>query len=413
MRIKHCFILLCLLLVAGHARAQEIRDRFHVNFKANSASLDPAFADNARQLDGIIELLNRIDEDASVRLVSVLFRGTCSLEGNQQLNQRLSGNRTDALEQYVRSRVQIPEESILRSDDCFPWEELKAWTESSDLPQKDSVLDIIAREARQVPYNKSDATIDERILMLVDLEGGRVWARIREEQFARMRQAGVEIISYRETPAAEPKAEAPVQTPEPQQEAAPEAVPIPPVFVPVEVALPRKDFEPRMHLKTNVIGWGMAMANIAAEFDLCRHWSISVPFYYSPLDYFTQDLKFRILAFYPELRYWTADRNDGFFANGHLGLAYHNFAFNGDYRYQDHNGTTPALGGGIGAGYRLPLTRHWSVEFAAGIGAYRVHYDRFFNLPDGKLIDTTRKTWFGLDQLSISFGYAFEKEKGR
>ncbi len=38
-----------------------------------------------------------------------------------------------------------------------------------------------------------------------------------------------------------------------------------------------------------------------------------------------------------------------------VGLAYYNFAFNGKYRYQDHLRQTPALGGGLSIGYRLPL----------------------------------------------------------
>lgn len=183
------------------------------------------------------------------------------------------------------------------------------------------------------------------------------------------------------------------------------------MFEPVAVAFPTA-FSSRMHLKSDLVGWGLAMANIAAEFDLCPHWSISVPYYYSRTDYFARDLKFRLLGFRPELRYWTSDRNDGFFAGAHLGAAWYNFAFKGEYRYQDHNSTTPAWGGGIGAGYRHPLSRRWSVEFALGAGVYHAYYDRFFNMPDGKFIDSVRKAWFGLDQISISVGYAFDKKEG-
>lgn len=81
---------------------------------------------------------------------------------------------------------------------------------------------------------------------------------------------------------------------------------------------------------------------------------------------------------------------------------YYNFAINGDYRYQDHNRRSPAIGGGVSVGYRLPISRNnrWRMEFSLGAGVYSLHYDKFHNTPrtkDGLLVESVKKTYWGID----------------
>jgi hypothetical protein len=162
----------------------------------------------------------------------------------------------------------------------------------------------------------------------------------------------------------------------------------------------------------------MAIANIAGEVDLAKHWSFTLPIYYSAWDYFKATVKFRTFAVQPEFRYWPSAENNGFFTGAHFGLAYYNFAFNGAYRYQDHNRNTPSIGGGISVGYRLPISKSspWQVEFSVGAGVYSRHYDKFHNTPrtkDGLIIETVRKPYWGIDQAAVSVSYSFDlKKKG-
>ena len=100
-----------------------------------------------------------------------------------------------------------------------------------------------------------------------------------------------------------------------------------------------------MYVKTNLVGLGMLMGNLGVEFDLGRYLSLSIPVYYSALDYFSPTVKFRTFAAQPELRVWPMTNEDGLFIGAHAGFAYYNFAFGGDWRYQDHDGTSPTLGG--------------------------------------------------------------------
>lgn len=176
------------------------------------------------------------------------------------------------------------------------------------------------------------------------------------------------------------------------------------------------NFIPQLHLKSNIPALGLAIANVAVEVDFAKHFSFAMPTYYSAWDYFKSTTKFRTFAVQPEIRYWFSPNNNGFFTGAHFGLFYYNLAFDGLYRYQDHNRNTPSIGGGASIGYRLPIDKknRFKMEISVGAGVYNVHYDKFYNTPntnDGLLIESVKKTYWGLDQATISLVYSFNLNK--
>jgi hypothetical protein len=53
------------------------------------------------------------------------------------------------------------------------------------------------------------------------------------------------------------------------------------------------------------------------------------------------------------------------------------------------------------------------LEFSLGGGIYKLHYDIFHNQPNGQLVDTRQRTFYGIDQASVAFAYRFDwKKKG-
>lgn len=177
---------------------------------------------------------------------------------------------------------------------------------------------------------------------------------------------------------------------------------------------PKEEHNPDRHfyLKTNLPAWALLLFNIEGEADICHNLSFSLSVYYSGLDYFRHNLKFRTLTFMPELRYWPRSENDGFFVGAHFGLSYYNIALSEAHRYQDHDGKTPAVGGGLTIGYRLPLRNpRWKMEFSAGAGIYSLDYDIFDNRRNGKLLDRRKRTFYGLDRVAVSLCYTFGKVK--
>ena len=418
MRIDiYCVILILLLLGAGVAHSQESRTEICVYFRVNSTVIDSAYSDNAARMQEIIDFLRTIRQDSTINIVEVSFCGAASPEGSDQLNRKLARGRLTALERLIRKEMDIPDSLITRNDSYIPWDYLKSQIEDSELIRKDEVIAILNEESLLVDYHHPNTHIDNRIVKLKQLDNGKVWQQMNILFFGRMRNACAVFVTYKKElpPVQEPVIipDTIVAEPEPVIEVAPDTTAV------VETIVPEvEEWSRKLHLKTNAIGLGMGIANVAAEIDLAKHWSFALPIYYSAWDYFKTTIKFRTAAIQPEFRYWLSENNDGFFAGAHFGLAYYNFAFDGDYRYQDHNRETPAIGGGVSVGYRMPISKNnrWRVEFSLGAGVYSNHYDKFHNTPDtkdGLMIESIKKTYWGIDQAAVSFSYMFDlKKKG-
>lgn len=414
MCIKRQFITIILSLIGiTSIYAQRNQTEICIDFRLGSHTIDPSYMDNAARLDEIMEAISQLHRDTLMQVVQVVFTGVSSPEGNYQTNKRLAGQRLKALEQYVRSHLDVSDELVVKHNDTYiPWNYLITEVENSDIAQKEEVLSILRGPSELIPYY-NNTTIDSRIPALQKLDGGGVWRTLNNRFFAKMRNACAVLMTIKEEPLpVVVPAPAPVEVvdtvaavvvPEPEPAPAPAPQPLP----------EPEEWMRYIHLKTNAIGWGMLMANIAVEVDLAKHWSLTIPYYYSAWNYFTSTVKFRTSCLQPEVRYWLDEENEGWFGGAHLGLAWYNYAKDGDWRYQDHNRRTPLYGGGLSVGYRLPISKshRWWMEFSVGGGVYQLHYDIFHNQHNGPLVDTRKRTFYGLDQASISFAYRFDWTK--
>lgn len=410
MRINRFCILLILLLLSGNrVYSQENRTEIRVDFRVNNASIDPDYSNNAVRLSEIASFLHKIEQDSTLTIVEISFCGSASPEGSYQLNHKLARARLSALEEIVRREVDIPDSIITRDDTYISWDFLRDQIVKSDIEQKQVVLDIIAQEPRLVDY-PGGRHIDHRIVNLQKMDGGKVWRELHTLYFERMRNACVVFITYKRDINTPIEPVVPPVKMEEMPKIEVESLAFPEL---TERPATTEEWTRRMYIKTNALGWTLAISNIGAEIDLAKHWSFAVPVYYSALNYFTSTIKFRTLAVQPEFRYWFNENNQKFFVGAHFGYAQYNIAVDGDYRIQDHNGTSPALGGGISVGYRMPISKNdkWHIEFTLGAGVYGLHYDKFYNVNNGKLVDTYRKTYCGIDNAAVNISYRFDLKK--
>ena len=416
MRIKKYYItLIFLLFCAVVTYAQDRRTEILVDFRVNSTVIDSTYSDNAVRMQEIIDFLHNIRRDSTINIVEVSFCGAASPEGSDQLNRRLARGRLTALENLVRKEVDIPDSLITRNDSYIPWNYLKKQIEDSDIIRTDEVIAILNESSLLVDYHYPNLHIDSRVVKLQKLDNGKVWQQMNKLFFGQMRNASVVFITYKkELPAVqEPIIVQDTVVAEPSTEIAPDTTAI------VETIIPKiEEWNRKLYLKTNALFWGMGMTNVSAEIDLAKHWSFALPVTYSAWNYFTSTVKFRTLAVQPEFRYWFNENNQKFFIGAHFGYAQYNVAVDGNYRYQDHDGKSPALGGGVSVGYRMPISKSdkWHIEFSLGAGVYSLHYDKFYNTPntkDGLMIESVKKTYWGIDQAAVSFSYSFDlKKKG-
>lgn len=350
-----------------------------------------------------------LNQDSTAIIKSVEFYSSVSPEGTIRINKRLGKMRLATAERIIRDSLHIsPSVVVTRTERYIPWHEylLPAIKADSTVPYREELIQLI--------YRPADAKgKDNRLQNLQHAYNGKLYKVVEERYFDYMRKGGAiitvervlhdDIISNHNI---FDKAKG-VSTddlclekiePSPAQ--------------PQESETKRSDIA--VSVKTNALGWGLTVMNIAAELDFAKHWSLHIPIYYAAHNYFTPTIKFRTLATQPEVRYYLKESNTGFFAGAHFGVASYNIAVDGDKRYQDHDGKCPALGGGISIGYRMPLSKkreNWQIEFVVGAGAYSLHYDTFYNVKNGRLIGTHRKTYWGLDNAAVNISYRFDINK--
>ena len=382
-------------------REQE-RDAMHIRFRVSKNIIDPRYMNNEDSLKRIVEWVDEAKRNKMIDLVSVEFCGAVSPEGSVRFNRWLSNARLQALENYVRNLIDIPEDIIIRNDHFIAWSELDEMVSNSDMPNKDAILAIIRSE-----NTSTGEQLDSRIDALKKLDNEVTWWKLYHTYFKHMRNAYTVLVTQKSDYALEyEKMMQPIKPVVNLYRPIPEM----PMMLVAPTAQPDTRY---MYIKTNLVGLGMLMANLGVEFDLGNKFSFVLPVYYSAINYFKPTLKFRTFAVQPELRYWLKDNKDGFFVGAHAGFAYYNFAFDGKWRYQDKDGKTPTLGGGLSAGYRMPISKdeNWKLEFAVGAGVYPLHYDVFHNEENGPLYDTRKKTYIGLDNVLIGISYRIPVKK--
>lgn len=401
MRIVMLMVLSCLSALAVFSQVE--RKHFKIKYVINIADIDTTFVDNDEHIKELKDFLHTIRDDRHIRLNAVRFSGTASPDGSYEFNQWLSVNRLENFKKLIRTELNVPDSIIFANDSYIAWEGFRQKVAESDLPYREEILAVIDEGPKLVRWF-GNRHIDHRLLKLRSMHRGKVWESLKKPILFDLRFADAEFEFSRYLNPIFPER---LHT----EGTLPPPVPLP--TFDIEPPLP-KTWVRRLHLKTNFVDLGLLIANLAVEADLAPHWSFTLPLYYSALDYFKSTVKFRVLGCQPELRYWPRQTdNDGFFIGAHIGASYYNFAFDGDYRNQDHDGTTPTIGGGISLGYRrlLGKSQRWRMEFSAGAGIYPLDYDLFHNTPfvtDGMLAGRCKKTYIGLDQAAVTLAYSFD-----
>lgn len=358
------------------------------------APLAPALRQIGARADSLMSL-------SELRKVKV--RAYASAEGPSRLNAELADARAHAIASWLESHTSVPSRLMSTSWRVCTWQDVDSLILADNLvsPYRAPVLQTIRR----------GGTHDEIQATLRGINGGEAWKWLADKVLPLQRSAVVDLVadqvfSTTLSPGEEPRTVV-TDNPEPEDED-PSADVVPDTS--------DTGWVRHLYLKTNIPAWAMLWSNIAVEVDLAPHWSFTLPVYYSGLNYFTGHTKFRTLAFQPEFRWWPRKDNDGFFAGAHFGLGWYNVAFGGEYRYQDHLKRTPAVGGGLAAGYRFHFCRNrrWQMEASLGFGVYRLDYDLFQNHADGLLVGRRQRTFYGIDQATFTISYRFDlgKKKG-
>ena len=392
-------LLLALCCLSSHA--ESMTDTLVVYFRQNSVDYDPSYMKNGERMEKTIKSIKELQQYPDFKVTKMDCYSSASPEGSVILNEYLSRQRSRTAIQLLSQTINIPDSLYFHSAIAEDWDSLKDLLKNdTTFVNKDTILHII--------NNTSDFTERENAIKKYDL---KAWNTLNARYFRNLRTFRVHIYMTYTLPVPESEELLLKNGMEDAQEDS------------VDVALPvvtiKEKTNKKITLKTNFIGWAAMGANLAVEFDLVPHLSLSLPFHYSGGFEYSETLKFRCAVFQPELRYYpwlNNGRNQGFFLGLHAGAALYNFAFEGEYRYQDKDGKRPAYGGGLGLGYSFRFGKNtgWGMEIAVGGGVYDAEYDIFYNEANGPYYKRgVRELWYGVDNASLSLFYKFDVKKKR
>ncbi|GHV00077.1 hypothetical protein FACS1894159_05160 [Bacteroidia bacterium] len=140
---------------------------------------------------------------------------------------------------------------------------------------------------------------------------------------------------------------------------------------------------PVLGLKTDLLyGLGTLSPNIGLEVGLAPKWSFELMGSYNPWNLEGSETSNKKLVHWivrGEGRYWLCERFNGHFFGVNAFVSQYNIAehnipllFEKEYRYDGW-----AYSAGVTYGYHWMLSKHWGMEFSAGLGVIMLNYDKY------------------------------------
>lgn len=160
-------------------------------------------------------------------------------------------------------------------------------------------------------------------------------------------------------------------------------------------------------LKTRLTKVALLSFDVGVEWSLSPKWTADFSATYNPWT-LKDNTKWKILMCEPQFRYWPCQKFFGWFIAAYMHGGIFNVGNLPFPRFQDTRYEGWFIGGGLGVGYQILLSRHLNLEIELGAGYDYSRYDRFMCAVCGKKLsgDTPNHYW-GLTKANLSLVYLF------
>lgn len=420
-------------------RSFSVMDSVRVFFPVSKSGFNESFEENGKRLRDVGTRMKEVQSNERMRIDRILIFASSSPEGSAELNERLARERARSIAEFLHSEYRFDDAIVDVQYRAVDWNRFRDFVEQDNsIPNRSTVLQIIGKKD---------------VSALAKLRGTNVGNYLLKKVYPSLRSTFV-VFEYTVFPPPEPEIEIAepevfsefeivpelemIQEPEKKEEPEPEVkteeeprfeiVPkTEQTLEPEPIEEPEAEIKEKRKrakrekvtinesaLKVNALTLPLLVPNIGYEYLVYDHWSASLQIYYTALDWFSIQKKFRVLGFQGEIRRWFDNGMMGPFVAVHTTFGYYNIAWGGKYRYQDHKRSTPVYGVGLNGGYKIPLGRdkqhsRYGLEFSIGAGLLPLHYDIYYNVENGRLAGEDQKTYFGIDNAAITFTYWFDR----
>lgn len=149
-------------------KSRSLSGSAYISFPVGKTEINDSYGDNRAELARIRATIDSVRNDSDIRITALSICGYASPEGRYAANDKLAGNRTAALKDYVSRLYDFPESFITTSHVAEDWAGLRAFVGKSDLKNKDAILELIdsSRDADNKEWKiKSSYPEDYRYLL--------------------------------------------------------------------------------------------------------------------------------------------------------------------------------------------------------------------------------------------------------
>ncbi len=124
-------------------KIREVSGSAYIDFLVNRTDINEHYRDNYVELQKIRNTIDVVRNDSDTYIISVFIKGFASPEGSYANNLRLAKERTQTLKEYVRKLYEFPDSLMSTAYEPEDWEGLRHYVETSDLPHKTGVMEVI------------------------------------------------------------------------------------------------------------------------------------------------------------------------------------------------------------------------------------------------------------------------------
>lgn len=162
---------------------QKDEDIFKVYFPVNVSNIEEGYMGNAGELNRLRTVINEVRAANDFDIAKVFIVGFASIDGSYEENEVLSFKRTESIDRYLSSRINVSESLIEVSIGAENWDGLRKMVVNSDMPRRAEVLGIIDN----VP------NYGERNDLLMNLNAGKTYKYMIDNFFQKLRYVYIKV----------------------------------------------------------------------------------------------------------------------------------------------------------------------------------------------------------------------------
>lgn len=337
---------------------------------------------NTLWLERSIDILQELKENPNFELLELEIIASLSPEKGKTQSEQLCIERVVGVDQYIKSRVVIPDSLINIRAVGIAWEELRKLVFACQMQYRDEIINIIDSIPEETRIE--NRLIDSRNKQLMDLAGGHPYIYMREHFFPKLIKTRI-VISYyiNKRPIIVTmikKARLPMQivdsvAPKPPVSPTPIVSPAPVVDqVVTPPVVVKKRFIDGLALKTNLLYFAVLAPNIGVEYHFTskksKNWSLGLSFIAPFWRNKSKHKYYRVPFLEIDSKYYLGKKQ-----RHSIGL----YSHGGKFELKSGKvGNVGGFGGiGFAYGYLLPIAESFSLNFEIGIGYIYAKYKQY------------------------------------